>query len=424
MNRGIEDALKILQLNYKKKFTVPSNNLYPHQWSWDSGWIIYGYCALNETEKAENELLSLLEGQWDNGLIPSIVFHNKESKDYFPGYKYWDLKNKANKLTSVYNTTGIVQPPIHSHSCLKIYEKNKNVNFLKKIESKLFKWHKYLYDNRDIKNEGLVFIRHPWESGMDNSPIWDESLESIEINEYKYSSKRIDKHKVNEDERPTDITYERYMFLIELYKKYKYDEKKISENCPFLIQDVLFNVLLLKSNYALLEIYKVLKYQDKIDIVSKWIDKTSNSINTKLFKNDFYYSFDLVRNKLVDIKTITGLTPIILNYNVELIKKNLNENFLNSCYKISSLDRSENVFDPINYWRGPMWINLSWLIYNGLQNNGYYDLADKIKNTCLNQIETHGFYEYFNSVEDNGCGDNYFSWTASIYISFITNYKF
>ena len=230
MNRGIEDAVKILKLNYKNKFTVPSNNLYPHQWSWDSGWIIYGYCALNETKKAENELLSLLEGQWDNGLIPSIVFHNKQSKDYFPGYKYWDLENKANDLTKVFNTTGIVQPPIHSHSCFKIYEKSKNINFLMKIEDKLFKWHKYLYDNRDINNEGLVFIRHPWESGMDNSPIWDESLESIKIDEFKYSSKRIDKHKVNEDERPTDITYERYMYLIDLFKKHKYNEKKISED--------------------------------------------------------------------------------------------------------------------------------------------------------------------------------------------------
>ena len=424
MNRGIEDAVKILKLNYKNKFTVPSNNLYPHQWSWDSGWIVYGYCALNETKKAENELLSLLEGQWDNGLIPSIVFHNKQSKDYFPGYKYWDLENKANDLTKVFNTTGIVQPPIHSHSCFKIYEKNKNINFLKNIEDKLFKWHKYLYDNRDINNEGLVFIRHPWESGMDNSPIWDESLESIKIDEFKYSLKRIDKHKVNEDERPTDITYERYMYLIDLFKKHKYNEKKISEDCPFLIQDVLFNVLLLKSNYALLEIYKILKDDQKLNIVNNWIEKTSKSINEKLFKEDFYYSFDLVRTKLVNIKTITGLTPIILNFNVDLIKKNLNDSFLNCHYKIASLDRSESVFDPINYWRGPMWINLSWMIYNGLQNNGYFSLAKKIKNTCLSQIDKFGFYEYYNSVDDNGCGDNYFSWTASIYVCFITDYKF
>ena len=55
MTKSIEDAKKILQLNHKMKFTVPSNNLYPHQWSWDSGWIVYGYCALNEIKKAEDD---------------------------------------------------------------------------------------------------------------------------------------------------------------------------------------------------------------------------------------------------------------------------------------------------------------------------------------------------------------------------------
>ena len=88
------------------------------------------------------------------------------------------------------------------------------------------------------------------------------------------------------------------------------------------------------------------------------------------------------------------------------------------------LDRNEKLFDPINYWRGPMWINLSWLIYNGLIQNKYYKLAEEIKNNCISQIETLGFYEYFNSIDNQGCGDNYFSWTASIYICFISNYKF
>ena len=72
-----EKCKKILRDNYDQKcfFTVPSNNLYPHQWSWDSCWISYAYCILGEYEKAEKELLSLFNYQWINGLVPSIVFH-------------------------------------------------------------------------------------------------------------------------------------------------------------------------------------------------------------------------------------------------------------------------------------------------------------------------------------------------------------
>ena len=35
------------------------------------------------------------------------------------------------------------------------------------------------------------------------------------MNEYKYSKMRIDNKKVNEKERPTDLTYERYIKLIQ-----------------------------------------------------------------------------------------------------------------------------------------------------------------------------------------------------------------
>ena len=86
-----------------------------------------------------------------------------------------------------------------------------------------------MYTERDINNEGLIFIRHPWESGMDNSPIWDSPLERIKITDFKYSKFRTDNKKVNSEERPTDITYERYIQLIDLFKECKYDEKLISQ---------------------------------------------------------------------------------------------------------------------------------------------------------------------------------------------------
>src|SRR3712207_6991915 len=41
---------------------------------------------------------------------------------------------------------------------------------------RLAAWHEYLYRERDPEEEGLVYIRHPWESGMDNSPMWDEIM--------------------------------------------------------------------------------------------------------------------------------------------------------------------------------------------------------------------------------------------------------
>jgi len=431
MNDDIINAKNLLNLNRRGRYTIPSNNLYPHQWSWDSAWIMYGYCITKEYEKAENEMYALFDYQWSNGLVPSIIFHNLENNTYFPGPDVWDLDLTANHLTINKTTTGIVQPPLHASACLKLYEYSKNITFLKNIYPKLLKWHKYLYNERDIYDEGLVYIRHPWESGMDNSPIWDESLNKIHINEFKYSSLRTDNKKVNSNERPTDITYERYLKLIDLFKECKFNERLIFEKSEFIIQDVLFNSLLLNSDYALLKIAEILNETNDILLIKYWINKTKYSFEHKLFKNDFYYDFDIKRNKLIEIKTISGLSSIIVCDNHKTVQNILIHNFIDiesNNYNISSLDRVDPCFNPINYWRGPMWVNLSWLVINGLNKNNYTELAKKIQKSCIEKIKTIGYYEYFdsNDMENNilaGCGDNRFSWTAAIFICMLSDIK-
>lgn len=415
---------------FNNHYTIPSFNLYPHQWSWDSAWIVYGYSATNQIEKAEKEMITLFNYQWKNGLVPSIIFHNTVNSTYWPNPELWELNEKANKLTDKFNSTGIVQPPIHSSACFKIYESNMNKSsgeiFLKKIYPKLFLWHKYLYEERDLFGEGLAFIRHPWESGMDNSPIWDKALGRIKINDFKYSKFRTDNKKVNSEERPTNITYERYIRLIEIFKECKYNESLICKKSEFVIQDVLFNVLLLKSNYALLEIAKIIDKKEDFNTLNNWINKTKNGLN-KFYKDGFYYDFDIVANSHVKVKTISGLSSLLFTSNTKEIISVLKNEFLEESknnYSISSISRHDKEFNSINYWRGPMWVNLTWLILSGLKKNNYHKLADLIKLDCMNKIEKLGFYEYFDSKRDSGCGDNHFSWTAAVYICMLSNMQF
>ena len=227
-------AKKILFDNRYDNYTVPSKNLYKHQWSWDSGWIVFGLNTINEENHSEKELLHLFTYQWNNGLVPSIIF-NLSDIDYFPGPDIWEVKKFAINLTNKNNSTGIVQPPIHSYATLNTFYKTKNKVFLKQIFPKLLSWHEYLYRERDIIKEGLVYIRHPWESGMDNSPIWDASLNRIKINKFKYSSLRVDNKKVNSNERPSNLTYEKYIKLIEIFKDCNYIESEIINSSQFLI---------------------------------------------------------------------------------------------------------------------------------------------------------------------------------------------
>ena len=83
------------------------------------------------------------------------------------------------------SSSGITQPPILATILKEILDKNKINNAqhlnMKKIIKKIKKFHEWLIQFRDPKKTGLVSILHPWESGYDNSPIWDEPMNKVKI---------------------------------------------------------------------------------------------------------------------------------------------------------------------------------------------------------------------------------------------------
>ena len=209
-------AKKILKTNRRKGYTLPTNNkLYPAQWNWDSAFISIGYSYFN-LEYAIKELETLLKGQWKNGMIPHILFHEKDDS-YFPNHKTWRCGNSV-------SSSGITQPPIVATALKLIITRNKlNKNQKKRVIlliKKLKKYHDWFYKYRDPKNTGLVSIIHPWESGLDNSPLWDSSLKKIKIDK-KLSYKRRDLEVSNSKARPLKRDYDCYITLLNQFKKLK-----------------------------------------------------------------------------------------------------------------------------------------------------------------------------------------------------------
>ncbi|MFV1957430.1 MAG: glycoside hydrolase, partial [bacterium] len=177
----VQKAKQILETNRAGDHTRPAPGLYPHQWNWDSGFIAIGKSHY-DTKGAEAELTSLLSAQWQSGMVPQIVFDPDHLGHYFPEPDFWKTEESmqvpAGKLTS-----GITMPPILALAAEKIFRHSRQPNdvipFLKKVYPRLLALHEYLYRERDLHDEGLVYIRHPWESGIDNSPTWDGPLKRI-----------------------------------------------------------------------------------------------------------------------------------------------------------------------------------------------------------------------------------------------------
>ena len=76
-------------------------------------------------------------------------------------------------------------------------------------------------------------------------------------------------------------------------------------------------------------------------------------------------------------------------------------------------------FSHITYWRGPIWINTNWILYQGLRTYKYDEKAEKLRKAMLDLIRDNGFYEYFDPHDGSGYGSKDFSWTASLAIDLL-----
>lgn len=430
-------AKQVLSNNWRNGYTIPSARLYPFQWNWDSGFIALGWAYINP-QRAIEEVNTMFKGQWLNGNLPHINFHHPDA-NYFPGPDIWQT-DIIPKVTSQLSTSGITQPPVFGFIVDELSELLADKvddldDFLREIYPKILAFHRYLYEKRDPQKEGLVYIQHNWESGTDNSPIWDDILNGMNVeNARDVSSLRRDIKNVDSSQRPTNDNYVRYLALIDLYIQYGYRDEDIAAHCPFLVQDVLFNSLLVKSNFGLINLAKRLDF-DTAEIEA-WNTKTIRAINTKLWDETtgFYYAYDLRNERSVRIKTSSGFAPlyggICNSKQAEQLVDHLQNTFItgDDWYLCPSTAVNEPSFNPLKYWRGPVWINLNWMIIQGLTSYGYGELAVRVKRDTLRLIEEHGMYEYFDprpaaeALEERGIGADLFSWTAALYLDLLNKH--
>ena len=416
MNRHIKNAQKILIGNRKRGYTLPTNNkLYPAQWNWDSAFIALGYSYFN-LNFALKEIKTLLDGQWKDGMIPHILFHNTNT-NYYPNHTAWNCGNKI-------RSSGITQPPVLASILKEIIDKNKITKIqkkeIKKFVIKIKKSHEWFIKNRDPKKTGLISILHPWESGYDNSSLWDEPMKKVKI-EKNIQYKRADNKVINPEHRPLNIDYDRYVTIKNDLRKKKYDPKKIFKTSLFNVVDIGFNSIFLKSNKDLIILLK--KFNLDSSTIINYIKITEKNI-LKYFdkKKQTFFCFDLRNKKKIFIPSITNyliLYADIKNSKInDILIKNLKKHNLKEKYFFSSIKPNHKSFEEKRYWRGPVWINCNWFIHKGLMNKDE-KYSNKIKERTIRLVEKKGFHEYYSCKNGKPMGANNFSWSAALYLDLI-----
>ncbi len=412
-----EAAHAILTRNDRGGYTVPTDRLYPFQWNWDSAFVAMGFATF-DVDRAYRELERLIEGQWDDGMIPHIVFH-APSDTYFPGPDVWGTRHQV-------PTSGITQPAVFGIALRHVHEAavaggmadadaRTKALFLSALRS-----HRWWLQARDPEGLGLVAILHPWESGSDNSPAWDEALARVPTTTTT-AIRRKDTGHVDASMRPRDEDYQRFIYLVDVYRECDWDPQRQWAKAPFKVADVQMTAILARATADLLHLAESLGAdQEKVvleQMHQRLVDGLARRWRPELSR---FVSLDLVSGADIEAPTQAGFIPLVALILEDAQRAAVTaeiERWLDGMVVgVPSAPAFSPAFEPKRYWRGPVWAVINWLIADGLRANGLTDLARSLERGTVAAIERAGFAEYFDPTSGEGLGGGVFSWTAAAYL--------
>lgn len=430
----LPEAQKILKLNDRGIYTVPAGDLYPHQWLWDSCFIAIGLSHI-DVMRAQTELSSLLRGQWQNGMLPNIIF--ADGDEYFRDREIWRSYVSPYSPNDV-ATSGLTQPPMLAEAVVRVGKKLKmpvRRAWYKKMLPHLVRYHEWIYAERNPHNEGLAILVHPYESGLDNSPPWISELwkhsmpwwvraiQKAHLDNLINKVRRDTKH-IPPGQRMSNIEAAAYWSALRRLRRRAYNSEAILSRPLFAVEDLAFNCILIRANTLLKEIAKV-SGQSLPDELLAQMSATEAALE-QLWDEQTgqYYSRSFISHKLIEEPTISGLLPLYAGTIskeratrlAELITSN---KWFAAKWPLPTVPVNSPHFDPFKYWQGPTWINTNWLVIDGLKRNGFEKLAAELSEKTIRLIEENGLNEYFNPKTGEPAGAANFSWTAALTIDLL-----
>ncbi len=339
-------------LNQRYYFTrealTPSKIHYVGVWHWDQFFHAIAYRHI-DTKLAEDQIRILIDHQRSDGMLPDAVH---------------DEGLVTHLLKPV--DADVTKPPLMAWTVLKLFEKSGHLDFLQEVYAPLLRWQAW-WMTSNLAENGLCEYRHPFSSGLDDSPLWDEGLPVIspDLNTYLV------------------IQMESLARIAELIGEYADAQQFRSE--ARLLSERMLNFL--------------------------WDDESG------------------IFNAICHNQSLPTLTPFQLlpmwtgHYSPEIVNRllahltNAKEFWVQ--YPIPTVAVCDAKFDPWQMWRGPTWVNVNYLFIEALRKINRPDLAHQLRLKTLDLLMQHpDIYEYYHPLtgERPPKAAPIFGWSAAVFI--------
>jgi glycogen debranching enzyme len=333
---------------------MPSMIHYVGVWAWDAFFHALAYQHQHaDHELAENQLRVLLDHQREDGMIPDAV-HDEGV------VMRW-------KLPRTEREAEVTKPPLIAWTALKIAAASDRRDFLAEIYEPITRWNRWWFEKNDDDHDGIAQYNHPFSSGLDDSPLWDEDMpvESPDLNTYLVM--QMD-------------ALARMAEVLELPE----DAAKWSAHADALTGKIIAH------------------FWDEAAGVF-WATRDHKPIRVLTPFN----LFPLLTGRLP-----RGMTDRLIGH---LLSK---EDFWTE-YPIPTVARREPKYNPNQMWRGPTWVNINYLFIEGLVRSGYHDLARELRDKTLKLLMRHNdVYEYYNPETGDPPRNaaSVFGWSSAVFV--------
>lgn len=337
---------------------LPSPGNYNGVWNWDSAFHALALSRI-DPELAYEQIEIFLDFQGDDGIYPDVIYVDGKVKDNYS------------------------KPPVFPWAFTEVYKRSPKPELLQKAYDSFCRNLGFWNNNRRDEKYGLYYydcrriddswrIHQKWESGMDNSPRWDNGVEqwlAVDLNGYM-------------------ATFYDALEQIADWLNLPEDKKKWNK-CSAELKE--------RINKEL------------------WCTEKQCFLDRNRFTGEFS-----------DVISSASFVPLFAGCSDAEHAKAMAENAKNPEMFYPSMPTVAfccDTFSAADYWRGPVWLNIAYFAADGLKKYGYAEIAHRICEHVLDDAanEKRSIFEYYNARTGEGLGADSFGWSAAFIIEFILN---